>query len=105
LNGKKTFRDAFKEMLDSVAEKHTFDETREYLKNKIKLDPGFKVFFEWCKANDVPVVIVSSGMVPIIRGTLCFSLLLPSEIDSKCFFMQLSWRILLEKRTQRRSIS
>lgn len=34
----------------------------------IKLDEGFKVFFDWCKAHDVPVVIVSSGMVPIIRG-------------------------------------
>lgn len=86
-----TDRDGFREMIDSVAAKNTFDETREYLKNstsssriysqlarvnayklmfgtEIKLDSGFKVFFEWCKAHDVPVVIVSSGMAPIIRG-------------------------------------
>src|SRR5258706_13750925 len=24
-----------------------------------KLDPGFAIFFHWCKDNDVPVVIVS----------------------------------------------
>ncbi|KAK4056876.1 hypothetical protein OIO90_002126 [Microbotryomycetes sp. JL221] len=70
LNQNVTFRDAFKEMIDSVAANKTFDETREYLKNKIKLDPGFKTFFEWCKAHNVPVVIVSSGMVPIIRAIL-----------------------------------
>lgn len=34
----------------------------------IKLDPGFKTFFDWSKSVDVPVVIVSSGMVPIIRA-------------------------------------
>ncbi|SCV74275.1 BQ2448_6707 [Microbotryum intermedium] len=81
LNGTKNFRqssvarglhcrDAFREMIDSVAANNTFDETREYLRNKIKLDAGFKPFFEWCKAHDVPVVIVSSGMVPIIRAIM-----------------------------------
>jgi 2-hydroxy-3-keto-5-methylthiopentenyl-1-phosphate phosphatase len=25
----------------------------------IKLDSGFKEFYAWCKANDIPVVIVS----------------------------------------------
>ena len=29
----------------------------------IKLDPGFKGFYTWCKANDVPVVIVSRHVV------------------------------------------
>lgn len=37
--------------------------------SEIKLDPGFKDFLVYCRAHDVPVVIVSSGMVPIIRGT------------------------------------
>ncbi|SCZ98765.1 BZ3500_MvSof-1268-A1-R1_Chr3-1g05605 [Microbotryum saponariae] len=70
LNGTKDFRDAFREMIDSVAANKTFDETREYLRSRIKLDAGFKSFFEWCKAHDVPVVIVSSGMVPIIRAIM-----------------------------------
>ncbi|GAA5875568.1 hypothetical protein JCM1840_003263 [Sporobolomyces johnsonii] len=71
LNGTKNFRDGFKEMLDSVcANGHSFDSVVEYLRQKIKLDPGFKPFFEYCKARDIPVVIVSSGMIPIIRAIL-----------------------------------
>jgi len=34
LSGKVTFRDAFREMLESVAEKHTFEECKEVLKKK-----------------------------------------------------------------------
>ncbi|CUA77584.1 putative phosphatase YNL010W [Saccharomyces cerevisiae S288c] [Rhizoctonia solani] len=68
LLGNMTFRDSFKEMLDSV---HLpFDECKELLKKNIKLDSGFKAFFEWCKANDVPFIIVSSGMAPLIRAVL-----------------------------------
>jgi hypothetical protein len=26
----------------------------------IKLDPGFKNFYRWCRENNVPVIIVSS---------------------------------------------
>ncbi|GAA5928811.1 putative phosphoric monoester hydrolase [Sporobolomyces koalae] len=71
LNDTKTFRDAFREMLESVRDNgHSFDSVVEYLRKEIKLDPGFKVFFEYCKAANVPVVIVSSGMVPIIRAIL-----------------------------------
>ncbi|KAH8110026.1 HAD-like domain-containing protein [Phellopilus nigrolimitatus] len=65
-----TFRDAFREMLASVAEKHTFEECKEILKNNIVLDPGFKDFHKWCKAHDIPIVIVSSGMTPLIRAVL-----------------------------------
>lgn len=25
----------------------------------IKLDPGFKPFFDWCKGNGVPIIVVS----------------------------------------------
>jgi len=71
LDGKITFRDAFREMLESVvANGHTMDECKEVLKKNIKLDPGFKDFYRWCKANDIPVIIVSSGMEPVIRAVL-----------------------------------
>ncbi|KAF8730661.1 hypothetical protein AX14_005305 [Amanita brunnescens Koide BX004] len=71
LHGKATFRDAFREMLDSVAANgHTFDECKDVLRKKILLDVGFKDFYAWCKTNDVPVIIVSSGMAPIIRAVL-----------------------------------
>lgn len=65
-------------MLESVSNNgYKFEECKEILKNSyvvahthgfplqlkmnldIKLDPGFKGFYQWCKDNDVPVIIVS----------------------------------------------
>jgi len=71
LRGEQTFRDAFREMLDSVvANGHKFEKCKELLKNSITLDESFREFYYWCKANDVPVVVVSSGMAPFIRAVL-----------------------------------
>ncbi|KAJ3901105.1 HAD-like domain-containing protein [Lentinula edodes] len=71
LHEKTTFRDGFREMLASVvANGHSFEECKEILRKNIKLDPGFKEFYAWCKANDIPVIIVSSGMTPTIRAVL-----------------------------------
>ena len=55
-------------MLDSV--KMPFDECTQLLLDNIKLDPGFAKFYEWCLKNDIPVIILSSGMEPIIRALL-----------------------------------
>ncbi|KAG8945010.1 hypothetical protein FRC04_001265 [Tulasnella sp. 424] len=56
-------------MLESVNENDLpFDECVEILKKNIKIDPSFKEFYEWCKSHEVPLVIVSSGMEPIIRA-------------------------------------
>ncbi|KAG6907613.1 hypothetical protein DXG01_008190 [Tephrocybe rancida] len=49
---------------------HTFEECKEVLRQNIKLDPGFKKFYAWCKEQDIPVIIVSSGMAPLIRAVL-----------------------------------
>ncbi|GAA5981755.1 hypothetical protein JCM10908_004594 [Rhodotorula pacifica] len=69
LNGNKTFRDAFAEMLNSVSKNgHSFDDVKQYLVKHITLDAGFKTCYKWCEAHDVPVVIVSSGMKPIIEA-------------------------------------
>lgn len=62
----------------------------------IGLDPGFKSFYDWCKGQRVPVVIVSrqvtprvvrgpqltlcSGMAPTIRAVL--SSVLPEDADN-----------------------
>ncbi|KAK7041442.1 hypothetical protein VNI00_009308 [Paramarasmius palmivorus] len=71
LSGKVTFRDEFRRMLASVVENgHSFEECKQVLRNNIKLDSGFKEFYAWCKANDIPVIIVSSGMTPTIRAVL-----------------------------------
>ncbi|KAK9476396.1 HAD-like domain-containing protein [Lipomyces japonicus] len=68
LEGRWTFRDAFKDMLDSVHK--PFPECIEYLKQNIRLDPGFADFYKWAKASDIPIIIVSSGMKPVIHALL-----------------------------------
>lgn len=63
-----TFRSAFKQMLDSVPT--PFDECTALLLDKIELDPGFRAFHDWAKASNIPIVILSGGMTPIIRALL-----------------------------------
>lgn len=60
------FRDGFKQMLESVD--RPFDELEELVRRDVKLDPGFKEFYEYSKEQGIPVVVVSSGMTPIIRS-------------------------------------
>ena len=36
----------------------------------IKLDPGFSEFYDWTLEHNVPVIVLSSGMEPIIRALL-----------------------------------
>lgn len=65
---RRTYRDAFMEMMDSIPT--PFDKCIEALRANIKLDPGFLPFFNWCKTNNVPIVILSGGMKPVIRSLL-----------------------------------
>ncbi|KAI1913283.1 hypothetical protein LOZ61_002817 [Ophidiomyces ophidiicola] len=53
---------------DSV--KNPFDECIQILCDKMQLDPYFAEFYNWAKDNNVPIVILSSGMVPIIHALL-----------------------------------
>ncbi|KAI1739615.1 HAD-like domain-containing protein [Xylaria scruposa] len=62
------FRDAFQEMLDSVTT--PFDKCIELLLQNVKLDPAFKEFAAWCRENNVPIVVLSGGMQPVIRALL-----------------------------------
>ncbi|KAJ5190530.1 Pdp3-interacting factor 1 [Penicillium cinerascens] len=62
------FRDAFREMLDSI--KTPFNECIEILKKNMKLDPYFEKFYYWAKENNVPIVILSGGMRPVISALL-----------------------------------
>jgi len=68
LHDRMTFRDSFQEMMDSI--KTPFDECIKILIENIKLDPYFKEFFDWTRANNVPVVVLSGGMTPVIRALL-----------------------------------
>jgi 2,3-diketo-5-methylthio-1-phosphopentane phosphatase len=68
LDETKTFRDGFQEMLDTW--NMPFSRILQILSENIGLDPGFKDFMTWARANDVPVVVLSSGMVPVITTLL-----------------------------------
>ena len=68
LNGTTQFRDGFTQMINSV--KTPINESLDILKANIELDPGFKETFEWAQSNDIPIVVVSSGMEPIIKALL-----------------------------------
>ncbi|KAF7543689.1 hypothetical protein G7Z17_g10543 [Cylindrodendrum hubeiense] len=68
LFGRMNFGDSFVEMLDSIDT--PFDQCIEILRKNIKLDPGFKEFYDWAQQNNVPIVILSGGMEPIIRALL-----------------------------------
>ena len=68
LQDKMSFRDSFRGMMDSI--KTPYDQCIKTLCENIKLDPYFKEFYLWARQNNVPVVVLSSGMVPIIRALL-----------------------------------
>lgn len=55
-------------MLDSV--KTSFDECIRILCKQMELDPHFTEFYNWARANNVPIVVLSSGMVPVIHALL-----------------------------------
>lgn len=68
LDGTRTFRETFQEMMDSV--KAPFDVCIRTLLENVQLDPAFGEFHRWCGANNIPIVVLSGGMQPIIRALL-----------------------------------
>lgn len=65
---KRDFRDSFQEMMDSISA--PYNECIDLLLKNIKLDPYFKEFFAYAQANNIPIVILSGGMEPVIRALL-----------------------------------
>lgn len=47
-----------------------YNECIQYLVDNIELDPHFKDFFFWAQKNNIPIIVLSSGMAPIIRALL-----------------------------------
>lgn len=68
LNGLREFRDSFQEMMDSIST--PYDQCIDLLLKNVQLDPCFKEFYLWAKANNIPIVVLSGGMEPIIRALL-----------------------------------
>lgn len=63
-----TFRNTFQQMLDSW--NMPFPKVLEILRDNISLDPYFKDFMVWARAHQVPVIVLSSGMIPVIETLL-----------------------------------
>jgi len=55
-------------MMESVTA--PYENCIELLVKNIDLDPGFNDFFRWSQAENIPIVVLSSGMEPIIRALL-----------------------------------
>ncbi len=71
LNEKLSFRDGFREMLQSITDNnHSLEDCIKVLLKNIHIDPGFKSFLEWCRSNNIPLYVISSGMKPIINALL-----------------------------------
>ncbi|KAH7310112.1 HAD-like domain-containing protein [Rhexocercosporidium sp. MPI-PUGE-AT-0058] len=68
LFGRRSFRDGFEELLDSV--NLPWGKCIAALLENITLDEGFREFYTWAHANNIPVVVLSGGMEPIIRALL-----------------------------------
>lgn len=63
-----SFRNTFQKMLDSW--NMPFPQVLDILRDNITLDPHFKDFMIWARKHDVPVIVLSSGMVPVIDTLL-----------------------------------
>lgn len=71
IDGSLTFREAFFQMLDSVASNgYTLERCIDYLLGKVQLDPGFEKTVQWCGSKGIPVIVVSSGMDKVIDALL-----------------------------------
>lgn len=55
-------------MIESI--KTPFPRCIELLLENVRLDPGFNDFYLWSREAKVPVIVLSSGMTPIIRALL-----------------------------------
>ncbi|PYI30186.1 hypothetical protein BP00DRAFT_487578 [Aspergillus indologenus CBS 114.80] len=83
LEGTMSFRDSFRDMLDSI--KTPYNECIEYLKKNMKLDPYFVEFYHWSRENNVPIVVLSSGMIPVISAL--FEALLGGKPDDHLYIV------------------
>ena len=55
-------------MIDSI--KPSFPDCVKILQKNVRLDPHFADFYFWAKSHNIPVIVLSSGLTPIIRALL-----------------------------------
>ncbi|AAS50343.2 AAL023Wp [Eremothecium gossypii ATCC 10895] len=68
IEGTTSFRDGFLQMLESI--RLPFDQCVSKVREHVQLDPGFKDMYEWTRREGVPLVVISSGMRPLIEALL-----------------------------------
>ena len=61
-------REAFVEQMHSIDS--TLEECAAYQCMHSDLDAGFAEFYEWAKACDIPVIVLSAGLQPLIRALI-----------------------------------
>ncbi|ORX84598.1 phosphoric monoester hydrolase [Anaeromyces robustus] len=71
LNKVRTYTDCVAEMWDSV--NLTWDQAKEAIKDA-KIDPYFKEFQKQCNKRNIPIAILSSGLIKLIHEVLNKSL-------------------------------
>ena len=72
LNGNTSFREGFAKMIDSI--ELNLPESMDILQKNIALDPAFKRTLIWAQENNIPIIVVSSGMYPLIKLLLSKSI-------------------------------
>ena len=55
-------------MMDSI--KRPFDECKDLVRRNITIDPHFASFVHWASEQGIPVVILTSGMEPLVSALL-----------------------------------
>ena len=64
LQGQINYRDAVEQMWKSV--KMSWEEALEMLKH-VEIDPGFNEFFGFCTDRSLPVTVISSGLIGLVK--------------------------------------
>jgi HAD superfamily phosphoserine phosphatase-like hydrolase len=67
-DGSLSLRDALQ--LQASYVRGSFADVEALLKREVRFDPTFAPFVTACRAREIPVTIVSSGIEPIVRGRL-----------------------------------
>ncbi|KAG7285712.1 hypothetical protein NEMBOFW57_008005 [Staphylotrichum longicolle] len=68
MDGTMTYREASREQLESI--QIGFEKCIEMAIAHAQLDEGFLAFYKWAVSANVPIVVLSGGLAPMIEATL-----------------------------------
>ncbi|KAH9205879.1 HAD-like domain-containing protein [Leptodontidium sp. 2 PMI_412] len=79
LEGRVSLREALVDQMHSI--NYSLEDCIEFQCKFIELDHGFVTFYRWARAFNIPVIILSGGLQPLIRALLA-KLLDPEEASA-----------------------